>query len=235
MRAGILSAGAWSLVREESHDQDVSVVARGDPKTPECRTEEFEREQLRGLVQQLFFTGANPAVRQVVFSAIDAETDVRSLCRRIAELASAETERDVAFVDEWRRPGSELTVCSEFPANPRADGSTSSATQVGGNLFWLGSRRQNRDDSSSKPLHIYLEELRGKFEYSIVAAPSAATSKEPFAMARVADGIVLVLSANQTRRVTALKVKNELSGIRLLGTVLCEREFPIPWGIYRRL
>ncbi len=54
-------------------------------------------------------------------------------------------------------------------------------------------------------------------------------------MAHAADGIVLVVSAARTRRATALKVKNDLNGVRLLGTVLCDREFPIPRGIYRRL
>jgi hypothetical protein len=48
-------------------------------------------------------------------------------------------------------------------------------------------------------------------------------------------GIILVLSAKHTRRVTALKIKNALRQVRLLGTVLSDREFPIPTSIYRRL
>ena len=56
-------------------------------------------------------------------------------------------------------------------------------------------------------------------------------------MAQFADGIVLVLAAHRTRRVTARKVKEalEVSQARVLGTVLSERMFPVPEGIYRRL
>ena len=234
MRASILTAGTWSLNREKSSATEISVAAEG-PKTAKSQTEEFEQEQLHGLVQQLFVSSTNPAVRQVVFSAIDAETEVRSLCTRIAEILAVQTERDVAFIDKCQGASAAPTACSEFPEKVSLGGLRASAIQLRSNLFWLHGRGQNSDDSSPKPLHLYLEELRREFEYSIVAAPSAATSREPFAIARAADGIVLVLSAGRTRRATALRVKNELSGIRLFGTVLCEREFPIPWGIYRRL
>jgi Mrp family chromosome partitioning ATPase len=56
-------------------------------------------------------------------------------------------------------------------------------------------------------------------------------------MAQLADGIVLVLSAQHTRRITARKVKEQLEAAqaRFLGTVLSDRVFPIPERIYRRL
>jgi Mrp family chromosome partitioning ATPase len=56
-------------------------------------------------------------------------------------------------------------------------------------------------------------------------------------MAQFADGIILVLSARHTRRVTACKIKETLQAAqaRLLGTVLSDRVFPIPEAIYRRL
>jgi Mrp family chromosome partitioning ATPase len=56
-------------------------------------------------------------------------------------------------------------------------------------------------------------------------------------MGQLADGIVLVLSAERTRRVTARNMKDRIEGAhaRVLGTVLCDREFPIPEKIYRRL
>jgi Mrp family chromosome partitioning ATPase len=53
----------------------------------------------------------------------------------------------------------------------------------------------------------------------------------------LADGVVLVLEANSTRRVTAKKAKQalEAANVRILGTVLNNRTFPIPEGLYRRL
>jgi Mrp family chromosome partitioning ATPase len=48
---------------------------------------------------------------------------------------------------------------------------------------------------------------------------------------------VLVLEANSTRRVAARKAKQalEASSVRVLGTVLNNRTFPIPEKIYRML
>jgi Mrp family chromosome partitioning ATPase len=56
-------------------------------------------------------------------------------------------------------------------------------------------------------------------------------------LGELADGIVLVLGANSTRKATARKIKNTLETMRsqILGTVLSERAFPIPEWIYRRL
>jgi len=48
---------------------------------------------------------------------------------------------------------------------------------------------------------------------------------------------VLVLTANKTRRLVAAQIKDQLSKAKvpLLGTVLAERRFPVPQGLYRSL
>jgi Mrp family chromosome partitioning ATPase len=53
----------------------------------------------------------------------------------------------------------------------------------------------------------------------------------------LADGIILVLDAHSTRRVTARKIKESLESgrSRILGTVLSGRTFPVPDCLYRRL
>ena len=49
--------------------------------------------------------------------------------------------------------------------------------------------------------------------------------------------LVLVLTANKTRRLVAAQIKDQLSKaqVPLLGTVLAERRFPVPKGLYRSL
>jgi len=86
-------------------------------------------------------------------------------------------------------------------------------------------------------LHSYLGEMRREFEYSILEGPPAGESHEASAMAQFADGIILVLSAQYTRRIAARKVKEmlEATQVRILGTILSDRIFPIPEAIYRRL
>jgi len=82
-----------------------------------------------------------------------------------------------------------------------------------------------------------LAELRNEFEYAVIQGPAAGLSSEAALLGELADGIVLVLGANSTRKVTARKIKSTLETMRsrILGTVLSERAFPIPEWIYRRL
>ena len=53
----------------------------------------------------------------------------------------------------------------------------------------------------------------------------------------VADAAILVVEANSTRCLSAKNAQQTLAaaGIRLLGTVLQNRSFPIPGRIYKRL
>ncbi len=232
MRAGILSTGMWNFgsARQVIHKEKDSIAERGRTRTSQWDEEEFQHEQIRGLVRRVFVPGVDPPVRQVIFSAIEPETDVCGVCKQVGELLAAQTAADVAFADESHgvrgaRTGVPLVL----------EDLKESAERVRANFFLPQSRYMDGYGSCTTPLPLYLEELRRRFDYSIVAAPPAATSDELFTMAHYADGIVLVLSAQRTRRVTAIKVKNALAHVRLLGTVLSEREFPIPWQIYRRL
>jgi Mrp family chromosome partitioning ATPase len=91
--------------------------------------------------------------------------------------------------------------------------------------------------ASGRDLCGFLRAVRSEFEYSIIVAPTAEHSSAVVEAAQFSDGVVLVLSAMRTRRVNALKVKHSLeqAGVRLLGTVLADREFPIPQNLYRCL
>jgi len=202
--------------------------------------EVFARQQIQGLVRNVFLSNAMLPVRQVVFCAVEAETGVRSICRQVGEALALETTGTVAVMggfprlvqdaenretpDEEMRPGSE-------PALRRI------ATRVHGNLWLVPGAAGDGDRLTTASLHSYLGELRREFEYSIVEGATAGESNETMAMAQFADGIILVLSAQRTRRVTARKVTQALQGAqaRLLGTVLSDRVFPIPDRIYRRL
>src|SRR5215470_977486 len=58
----------------------------------------FTREQIRGLVRQVFFSSVANPVRQVVFSAAESETDIGSLCRQVGHALSLETHESIAVV-----------------------------------------------------------------------------------------------------------------------------------------
>ena len=200
--------------------------------------ERFAREQVRGLVRMVFSPSAPRPVRQVVFAAVDASTDVRNLCMSVAETLALETLGDIAVLGGYAQITRDDLHNPEFAGRVQKSASLhQSATHLRSNLWLLPARQSQFDSSIAANGHSYLEEIRKEFEYSIVAAQSAEESGEALGMAQLADGIILVLSARNTRRATARKVKERLeqSHARLLGTVLSDREFPIPAALYRRL
>jgi hypothetical protein len=222
--------------REEIRPEKSSVQEAGG-----WNQEEFAREQIRGLVRKVFFSKAERPVRQVVFSALDPETDVRNICRSVGEGLALETAGNVAVVGAYPRvlPSaeacqSEVTGCPEKDANPPL---RQAATRVHSNLWLVPGAGKAGDQGGTAALHSYLGEIRSVFEYSIVEGSPAGESNEAMATAQFADGIILVLSAQRTRRIAARRVKEmlEAAQARILGTVLSERIFPIPEGIYRRL
>jgi len=94
----------------------------------------------------------------------------------------------------------------------------------------------SRDDISVFLIRDRLAALRRDFEYAVINAAPALHHGETALLGQVADGVVLVLNAEETRRVSALKAKAVLrtANARLVGMVLNRRTFPIPERLYQR-
>jgi hypothetical protein len=232
-----MSAEVWlarTAVPDEVRSPEKKVPAAGG-----WNPEDFAREQIRGLVRQLFFSNAERPVRQVVFSAVDRETDVRDICRQVGQELALETERNVAVAGDYPQAvmeGEEYRAGGMECASSNGRSSLQQGSiRIGANLWLLPVPREHQDRASL--LHSYLAKMRREFEYSIVEGPPSAESNIATAMAQFTDGIILVLAAHRTRRIMARKVKDTIEGahVHLLGTILSNRKFPIPEGIYRRL
>jgi Mrp family chromosome partitioning ATPase len=89
----------------------------------------------------------------------------------------------------------------------------------------------------SDPMRIRLAELRQYFEYVLVDAPPLSVGSEAMALGRSAEGVILVLKANASRRDSVRKAVQDLqyAGVRVLGAVLNQRTYPIPEVIYTKL
>lgn len=239
MRAGALSA-AWNLagIRGEVSRKEEVVPKIEARSSPLSWSQTFADEQIRGLVRRVFAPSHNPAIQQVVLAAIEPETDVRGLCQWMAEVLANEKRCEVGLFDpsdacapDGNDGNHELREQHARQCAPIRQ----FATAVSGNRCAMSMQGNHAESLDGQSLCRYMAELRREFEYSIVAAPPAAVSSQALEMARFADGIILVLSAQRTRRVAALKIRNALAQVRLLGTILSDREFPMPTGIYRRL
>jgi hypothetical protein len=214
---------------------------RASCETNSWNPEIFAHEQILGLVRRVFFASGGKPVRQVVFSAAEADTDVASICDRVGQALALETRAHIAMVA--REPRTEEMVREMVRAHPRHAGSgviKSCSAQVGKNLWRVPGfgLPDCREESGTGPYWLsYLAGLRIEFDYAVIHGPVAGISSEAAVLGKLADGIILVLGAHSTRRATARKIKEtlEASQARILGTVLSERTFPVPERIYRRL
>jgi Mrp family chromosome partitioning ATPase len=82
-----------------------------------------------------------------------------------------------------------------------------------------------------------LADLRKAFDYVIVDAPPLANYADALSLARWADGVMLVLEANSTRREAAQEAAEtlRLAKVKVLGAVLNKRTQPIPKSFYSKL
>lgn len=227
MRAGVMSAGQFGIAsRRAVSVQELEVASSAVSLAEEWSEEAFARAQIRNLVRQVFRPDAIPDVRQVVFGAVEPETDVNEICWSVGQTLASEVSKDVVVVtseigDSGHGSGWGLCVRND-------------AVHAGENLWRLVLPRGAKSVASSEALRQLLQEARCKFTYSIVAG-SVGAGHGSASLGQLADGLVLVISALRTRRVTARKLLDDLGRVRVLGTVLQDREFPIPEKIYRRL
>jgi hypothetical protein len=188
-------------------------------------------EQIQAIVHQLFFSRETPVVRNVAFVAAEAETQIAPLCLQVAQALAAESRYDVALIDAGC--GEALQVSLRVSPPVRKEPSWSLAPRL-----WLIPRQSWWSQGAPAPTDREMDQLRqlmSDFDCSVLC--SAAGSSLATRAARVCDGIVLVLTANKTRRPVATQLKEQIgrSSIPLLGSVLVERRFPVPEGLYRSL
>ncbi|MGC1424720.1 MAG: hypothetical protein WA354_05235 [Terracidiphilus sp.] len=82
-----------------------------------------------------------------------------------------------------------------------------------------------------------LIELKRSYYFVLINAPSVNDRSDAGVLGQIVDATVLVIEANSTRKAAALRAKKALQSmnVRLLGTVLNNRTFPIPEELYSKL
>jgi receptor protein-tyrosine kinase len=200
-------------------------------------------EQMLRFVQRVFLSANGSSPRQVVICGVDGENGSSSICASAARTLAVHSSRPVCLVDaNMRSPH----LASIFGVDGMKSLSAESAllrdkcVKVGSNL-WLAGPNILSDSSRVllPPVELKdrLAQLRAEFEYLLIDAPGTNTCGDAQLLGLAADAAILVIEANSTRRLTARKAKETLdaAGVRLLGTMLCNRSFPIPGRLYRRI
>ena len=196
-------------------------------------TASVHAEQIHALVQQLFFRPESRPVRHVGLATIEPSTATATLCLEVARALAAEDRYDVGLIDAY--PDSvPLETQLQIPSpNPAV------ATWPIAPRLWMVPRQSWLPDADGRRLTdrnlSRLRELTTEFDFSILWC--APVSWLTASIGQACDGLVLVLTANKTRRLVAAQIKDHLSKaqVPLLGTVLAERRFPVPQGLYRNL
>jgi Mrp family chromosome partitioning ATPase len=200
-------------------------------------------EEMLRLIQRIFLSANGSAPRQVVLCGVDDENGSSSICAKAGRTLAANSSRPVCLVDaNVRSPrlsglfGVEGTNPFSGPSAPLRE----QCVKIGGNL-WLAGPNILADNSRVLLPPVQLKErlaqLRDEFEYILIDAPGTSVCGDAQLLGLVADAAILIIEANSTRRLPARKAKEALdaAGVRLLGTVLCNRSFPIPEGLYKRI
>jgi len=74
------------------------------------------------------------------------------------------------------------------------------------------------------------------FDYVLVDSSAMSSANDAISLGAAADGVILVLKANSSRKETARNAVRDFqaANVRVLGAVLNQRTFPIPDSIYNK-
>ena len=221
------------------------VIVREQPRATAAPIADLDgvgKQEMLRLVQQVFLSANGSAPRQVVFCGVNDGKGSSEICARTGRVLAAQTSRPVCIVDANHHSRSARGLfeagSNAFSVAPGAS-AREQCQKIAENLWLAPAAVLGTDNGSASvgDLRACLEALRREFDYVLVDAPPAALHSHTAVLGQAADGIVLVLEANATRRIAAKKAKETLEGsnVRLLGTVLNNRTFPVPEKLYRRL
>jgi Mrp family chromosome partitioning ATPase len=197
------------------------------------------------LARRLFLMDSS-GPRVVVFTSTERATGCSSMAARCAQALATQVRRSVCLVDA-NLPHPALHSYFEMEnrhglaeALSRSQSLAKCVTQATPRNLWLltsGQGPANDGLSDFDSLRDCMRQLRQEFEYAVIDAPPWNLHSHAATLGSVADGIVLVLRANFSRREAARKLVAEIkaANIRMLGAVLNDRTFPIPQSIYDRL
>lgn len=219
----------------------------GNGKKPHLDLAALSREESMKLVRSLFLSSIPDAPRVVLFCGVETGDGASWVCVHAGETLASQTKSSVCLVDaNLRTPFLHqhfridtlrgLTDAALQPGSIR-----NFAHRVNGGNMWLLPCGSNPIDPhsllNSKRFHSRMTELKTKFDYILIDGPPACLYADTSLLGKLTDGVVLVVQANSTRREAARKAMEclEFANVRVLGTVLNKRLFPIPESVYRRI
>jgi Mrp family chromosome partitioning ATPase len=242
-------AGDLELLKQLEIEVDVANPSRTEADdviakqvSPSDAGDLFGEETVR-LVQTVFLSRNRRAPRQVVFCGVDGENGSSSVCASAGRALTAISDKSVCLVDanvHSPRLSNAFGINRSILLPTNAASVRERCVHIDGNL-WLAGTDLLVDNCGSllslAELKRRFTQLEGDFDYLLVDAPGVGVSRDAALLGEIAGAAILVIEANTTRRLAARRAKESLeaAGVRLLGTVLRNRSFPIPEKLFKRL
>lgn len=218
-----------------------------EPARPELNPQALSRSELVKLVHRVFLLPDSAGRKVVTFAGVQEGIGCSSICAGAAEALAAQVAGPVCLVDaNLRRPGlhhyfnvPNLKGLSDAAFSPEPLQNFLSKLP-GDKLVLLpaGSKGTRLSAAlNSEQLRARITQLREQFEFVLIDAPATNGSTDSILISRLADGAILILESDATRREVARTAKEnfESASVRVLGAVLNKRTFPIPRFLYERL
>jgi Mrp family chromosome partitioning ATPase len=241
----------FELLRRAGEEDVLFGRPDGDPRPddggrrPLVVREPFEQEAVK-FVQRVFAFPNSHAPRTVVFSSVEGNGS-SEICCSAGKALAAQGLGSVGLVDANLRAPSlhQLLGVSKFPgiadAATRPGPIKDFGVRVAGRNLWLLPPASLAADAqslfASDRLRAQMEKLREEFGFVFIDAPPVSFSADAVLLGQMADGVIIVVEANSTRRETARTAKETFEGanVKVLGAILNNRTFPIPESLYRKL
>jgi protein-tyrosine kinase len=231
----------------DQHRSVPVVPQQVESKEPQLKLEPKERDELTKLAQRIFLQPGADSPRVVIFTASESGNGCSSICACAAELLAAQVSGTVCLLDaNLRHPGlhEQFAVENHFGLADALQGTEpllNYARSMSRTNLWLVSGGSSPEAAlpllSSDRMRQRISELRSAVDYVLIDASAMNISNDATVLAASADGVVMVLKANSSRRETVRKAVQDMQAahVRVLGAVLNQRTFPIPDAIYNRL
>ena len=205
-------------------------------------------DEITKLVQRVFILPETEELPDVVaFSGVEPGAGCSWVCARASEVLAEKVPGKVCVVDaNLRTPALHEYFRIEKGAG-FADAMRDSRPLCefarrawGSNLWLITAGAQGKEPNGAlnpARLRARFSELREEFDFILVDTPPASSYADAVLLGQLADGIILVVGSNSTRREPARIAKEsfEAAKIPMLGAVLNKRTYPIPEAIYRKL
>ena len=202
-------------------------------------------EETTKLVQRLFILPNSNAPKAVVFSSVQGD-ESDGICLRAGATLAAQKTGSVCLVD-GNLSAPSLHRMLHIRLTPGLSDSvedsgpiTDFVVRLADNMWVLPSGSSNSKTQRARVsvwMRVRLTELRKQFDYVLINAPPMHSCTDAALLGQMADGVILIVEANSTRRENARIAKEALesANVRILGAILNNRVFPIPESLYRKL